>query len=532
MASTIRKNTLEENFTEFPQADHPTGGSQYQGAFAVLFKKLFSKPKRGRPTKIANTLQGDAPTTTDSYEGVGAFSTSKTAVAPQVEYERRRKYSKFEKMDDYPEIGTALDIYADDATLLDEDCEFSKIKTEHRILKDEYKEFIKNTKLNRYIWDITRNVVKYGECFTENIVDLNNTDAGIQRVKILNPNYIYRVEDKYGYLVKFMQEVPVKDYQLGYSAVGASSPDKRRRVDLDKEQVVHFRRRTSDQNFYPYGKSVMAPAIKAWESLRLMEDAMVIYRLQRAPERRVFYIETGNIPQTKVEVFIERLKQKFKKEKFWNPQSGGIDERYNPLAADEDFFVPHRNGKGTKIEVLKGAENLGEVDDVKYFRDKLLAAMKVPKDYIVEKDKSPERKANLGQLDIKFAKTIMRVQQDIVIGLEEMFRRHLRIRGIEEAIVSEFSITMTPPSDMLEKRKLEMDEQKVRVIQGVQQLQLFSKDTIYRKYFGMTDAEIEAEKALLEQEMELMQAQGAEAAVNGGGAEAGMEPNAPEPPPA
>ena len=154
---------------------------------------------------------------------------------------------------------------------------------------------------------------------------------------------------------------------------------------------------------------------------------MLIYRLHRAPERRIFYIDTGNLPQTKVEMFMERIKAKFKKEKFFNNESGNADERYNPLSAEEDFFVPMKNGQGTKIETLPGAQNLGEIDDVRYFRDKVLASMKIPKDFIVEKDKSPERKANLSQLDAKFAKAVMRVQRDTEVCLETLIKRHLEL---------------------------------------------------------------------------------------------------------
>ena len=167
--------------------------------------------------------------------------------------------------------------------------------------------------------------------------------------------------------------------------------------------------------------------MRAWKSLRMMEDAMLIYRLHRAPERRIFYIETGNLPQSKVEMFMERVKQKFKKEKFYNMQEGAGDEQYNPMSGEEDFFVPIKNGQGTKIDTLPGAQNLGEIDDVKYFRDKVLAAMKIPRDFIVEHDKSPERKGNLAQLDAKFAKAVMRVQRDTEVGLNTLIKRHLNL---------------------------------------------------------------------------------------------------------
>ena len=231
-----------------------------------------------------------------------------------------------------------------------------------------------------------------------------------------------------------------------------------------------------------------------------MEDAMMIYRLSRAPERRIFYVDTGNLPTSKAEMFIERLKQKFKKEKFYNSPKGTIDSRYNPMSMDEDFFVPTKNGRGTKIDTLPGATNLGEIEDVRYYRDKLLAALKVPKDYLVEKDQSPERKANLSQLDVKFARTIQRVQVDIEAGLENMAKRHLQLRGYPASLIKKLKIALPEPSDMSAKRKLDIDEQKTRVIQAVQGLGLFSKEAIYREFYDMTDEEIRRMQSEIEED--------------------------------
>ena len=271
---------------------------------------------------------------------------------------------------------------------------------------------------------------------------------------------------------------------------------------LDRNQIVHFRLRTSDPGYYPYGKSIASLAIRVFRSLKLMEDAMLIYRLARAPERRIFYIDVANMPATKAEMFIEKVKEKFKKEKYYDSNSGTIDARYNPLSADEDFFVPTRGAQGTKIDTLPGAQNLGEVDDVRYFRDKLLAALKVPKDYIVEKDKSPERKANLSQLDAKFARVIGRVQQQVEMGLEQIARRHLALVGYPASLIKELRIQLPDPSDVFTKRKMEIDEQKARVVQAVVGLGIFPKSTIYKEFYDMTDQEIEQMKEELEKEQE------------------------------
>lgn len=513
---------LEENagYTAFPGSNTFGQGSPLSGRFAAFFKSFFTtKRKPGRPP-AQDPYRGDVIKNADGEPDGGAIQGSVNVVKgatslPQVEYERRRRYQDYEKMDEYPEIGAALDIYADDATQTHLDGEMLMVETEDERVKEAVAQFVDETDLDKFLWDIIRNMCKYGDCFVENIVDMNNPDAGIQRLKILNPVFIFRREDRYGYLKGFIQEVPQSTAAAQQYGQGAKL-DKRNTIQLDRNQLVHFRLHTSDSNYYPYGKSICAPGVRSWKSLRMMEDAMLIYRLHRAPERRIFYIDTGNLPQTKVEMFMERIKAKFKKEKFFNNETGNADERFNPLAAEEDFFVPMKNGQGTKIETLPGAQNLGEIDDVRYFRDKVLASMKIPKDFIVEKDKSPERKANLSQLDAKFAKAVMRVQRDTEVCLETLIKRHLELRKFPKSLINPIKIKLAPPSDLSEKRKLELAEQKTRVVQAVKGLMLFSDDYIYKNFYNMNPSEIEQLKSELESQAAQAAPPGGEAPAPGG----------------
>jgi hypothetical protein len=274
-------------------------------------------------------------------------------------------------------------------------------------------------------------------------------------------------------------------------------------ISLDKNQIVHFRLHTSDPAYDPYGKSIAGGAISIYRSLKMMEDAMMIYRLSRAPERLVFYVDVGGLPAAATSNYIEKLKDKFKKERTYSQLSNDkIGSQNNPLSMDESFFVPIRGNKGTKIDVLPGAQNLGEVDDVKYFRDKLLGVLKIPKDYVVEFDKSPERKANLSQLDVKFARTIIRIQESIEIGLEELAKRHLQLKGFPEHMIKKVRIRLPSPSDMFEKRKLDIDEQKWRVISAAMGTMLLPKKTIYEEYLGYSEVELERLKEQLEEEMQ------------------------------
>ena len=545
MADEIKDELNESGYTTF-------GGSQTRaGAFYTptgpigrFFAKFFAT-KAQLPAQRAidqgrvTPEQGDTVVSTEvikdqEIDGAPAVGgVQRNPILPQLELNRRRRYKEYEEMDEYPEIGAAFDIYADDSTQKGTRSERWTIKSESDLVVDEVNRLFEQVNMHKFLWDIVRNTVKYGDCFTELILDVNKPEEGIKKIKILNPNWILRVETEYGYLKKFLQEIPNLE-SLQYAEVGQSETARPvKYIELDKNQIVHYRLHTSDPVFYPYGKSIAALCHRVFRSLKMMEDAMMIYRLSRAPERRIFYVDTGNLPTSKAEMFIERLKQKFKKEKFYNNPKGTIDSRYNPMSMDEDFFVPTKNGRGTKIDTLPGATNLGEIEDVRYYRDKLLAALKVPKDYLVEKDQSPERKANLSQLDVKFARTIQRVQVDIEAGLENMAKRHLQLKGFPAALIKKLRIALPEPSDMSAKRKLDIDEQKTRVIAAVQQLGLFSKDSIYREFYDMTDEEIARMTTEMdEQQQKDMDQQQAQTAMAGPGpGEAGGQESAENVPP-
>jgi hypothetical protein len=525
-----------EGFTQFANPQQP-----YNKPFGMIgrfFKKFFAReveevqddqyvdPISKRKVSAPKPMQGDAVQTRDIIKIASEFNHEKTfyPILPQVEHDRKKRYKEYEDMDGYPEISSAFDIYSDDCTQENADGTPWKIVTDDEMVKNELDDMFDQVNLDRYLWDISRNVVKYGDMFIETIVDLNNAKRGIQRIKILNPGYIFRVEDEFGYLKQFIQEVPKKNDWSSYGSIGPRLDDTHM-ISLDPGQIIHFRLHTSDPTHYPYGKSIANAARVTYKSLKMMEDAMLIYRLVRAPERRIFYIDTGSLPASKAEMHIKKQMDKFKKRKSYNAQTGNIEENFNALAADEDFYLAV-NGKssGTKIETLKGAENLGEVDDVKYFRDKLLAALKIPKDYIVEKDQAPERKANLSQLDVKFARVIARIQKSLEIGLETLAKRHLMLRGFPSVSVNSLKIKLPAPSDMAIKRMLDTEEMKTRVVQAVKGLGIFPIKKIYKDYYQLSDNEIaDIENGLKEDQSNPVYAQAMAAPGVGGAAPVGGE---------
>jgi hypothetical protein len=522
MADEIKDELNESGYTTFGGSTNRAGGFYTPtGPIGRFFAKFFATKTQKAAAQAIDKGQvlpetGDTVVSTEVIKdqeidkGPAIGGIQRNPILPQLELNRRRRYKEYEEMDEYPEIGAAFDIYADDSTQKGTRAERWTVKSESDLVVDEVDRLFIQINLHRFLWDIIRNAVKYGDCFTELILDVNKPQEGIKKIKILNPNWILRVENEFGYLKKFLQEIPNLE-SLQYAEVGQSNESRPiKYIELDKNQIIHFRLHTSDPVFYPYGKSIAALCHRVFRSLKMMEDAMMIYRLSRAPERRIFYVDTGNLPTSKAEMFIERLKQKFKKEKYYNSPKGTIDSRYNPMSMDEDFFVPTKNGRGTKIDTLPGATNLGEIEDVRYYRDKLLAALKVPKDYLVEKDKSPERKANLSQLDVKFARTIQRVQVDIEAGLENLAKRHLQLKGFPAALIKKLRIALPEPSDMSAKRKLDIDEQKIRVVQGVQQLGLFSTEAIYKEFYDMTEEEITRMQSEIEQDQQKLAEQQAE----------------------
>ena len=441
MADQLKQEKLDEGVGEtvFDTGSGRVGPYFYpRGLLGKFFARFFATKAQPAVAKEfdneeydkvsaskGDTIVHDAPSV-KPIPGVPLAVNRSTPVSQEMEINRKKRYKSYETMDDHPEVGSAFDIYADDCTQRNTQNERWSVRSESNEVVKEVMDLFEKLRMDRLYWDITRNAVKFGDCFLEMIIDENNYSAGVQRLKILNPNFILRVEDKYGYLSNFLQEIPEK---TSWESTNSYISQKRvKYIELDKHQIVHFRLRTSDPKYYPYGKSITSGAVSIFRSLKLMEDAMLVYRLTRAPERRIFYIDIGQLPTSKAEAFMEDVKQRYKKEKFY--ANGKIDARYNPLSADEDYFVPTRGNVGTKIDTLPGGQNLGEVDDVKYFRDKLLATMKIPKDYIVEFDKSPERKANLAQLDIKFARTIIRVQECINTGFEAIAKRHLKLKKI------------------------------------------------------------------------------------------------------
>ncbi len=381
---------------------------------------------------------------------------------------RAERYTDFEQMEYMPEIATALDIYADEMTtsneydrLLNIDCLNHEIKT---ILESLFYDVL-NIEFNCFGW--ARSMCKYGDFFLYMDID---EKTGITSVIGMPNNEVERLEG--------MDESNPNYVQYQWNGAG---------MTFENWQVAHFRILGNDR-YNPYGTSVLDPARRIWRQLTLLEDAMIAYRVVRAPERRVFKIDVGNIPPQDIPQYMEKVKSEMKRNSLVNANTGRVDLRYNPLSLEEDYFIPMRGGVGSEITSLQGAKSLNDIEDVKYLRDKLFAAIKIPQSYLTNLEGGTEDKTTLAQKDIRFARTIHRLQRSLVSELEKMAIVHLYTLGFRGQDLLGFKITLNNPSRLAELQQLEYMKTKFETATSVPE-GTFSKRWVASNILGMSDSE-------------------------------------------
>jgi hypothetical protein len=260
-------------------------------------------------------------------------------------------------------------------------------------------------------------------------------------------------------------------------------------LTFENWQIGHFRVLGNDK-YNPYGTSVLEPARRIWRQLTLLEDAMMAYRIVRSPERRVFYIDVGSIPPQDIEQYMQKAMTQMKRNQVVDADTGRVDLRYNPLSVEEDYFIPVRGGQsGTKIEPLAGGKYTGDIDDVKYLRDKLFSALKIPASYLSsDAEKAAEDKTTLAQKDIRFARTIQRLQRSVLTELEKIGIIHLYTLGYRDEDLVSFKVALNNPSKIAEMQELEHWKTKFDIASSATE-GFFSKQWLAKKLFGMSDEE-------------------------------------------
>ena len=288
-------------------------------------------------------------------------------------------------------------------------------------------------------------------------------------------------------------------------------------MTFENWQIAHFRVLGNDKHA-PYGTSVLDPSRRIFRQLTLLEDAMMAYRIVRSPDRRVFYIDVGNIPPQDVEQYMQKVMTSMKRNQVLDADTGRVDLRYNPMSVDEDYFIPTRGGQSTRVESLPGGTYTGDIDDVKYLKDKLFSALKIPQSYLFRGEGADEDKATLAQKDIRFARTIQRLQRVIITELEKVAIIHLFTLGYRENDLISFKLSMNNPSKIAELQDLEQWRTKFDVASAAAE-GFFSKRWISENLFAISEEEfLRNQREMFHDRMITAQLdQSAEAADMGGG---------------
>ena len=368
---------------------------------------------------------------------------------------RLASFYDFESMEFTPEIAAALDIYAEESCTPDETGTLLSVESDSSRIKDILDNlFHKVLDLHAVLPAWTRNTCKYGDNFVYLKIDPKQGIIGASQL----PNIEIERKDESSYLTSRKAGT--------YGVEGEEEKDKNikfewrnKSISFNAWEIAHFRLLGDDRRL-PYGTSLLEKVRRIWKQLLLSEDAMMIYRVTRAPERRVFKINVGNIDDQDVQAYVNKIANNFKRSHAIDQSTGQADLRYNALAVDQDFFVPVRNdGAANPIETLPGAGNLDQIADIEYIQKKMLSALRIPKPFLGFEEPAGEGK-NLALQDIRFARTINRVQQSMVQELNKIAIIHLYILGFEDELEN-FTLRLQNPSTQAEMLKIEQFQSKV-----------------------------------------------------------------------
>jgi len=362
---------------------------------------------------------------------------------------RLASFYDYESMEYTPEISAALDIYGEESTTVDQNGYMLQIYSESKRIKSILTDLFNNIldiNTNLPMW--TRNTCKYGDNFVYLKLD---SDKGVVGCMQLPNIEIERLER--GMAAKSANvEEPIENKGLRFKW-------KAKDIEFNSWEMAHFRLLGDDRKL-PYGTSMLEKARRVWKQLLLSEDAMLIYRTSRAPERRVFKVFVGNMDDKDVEPYVQRVANKFKRSQVVDSQTGNVDMRFNQMAVDQDYFIPVRDpAQASPIETLAGAQNLSEIADIEYIQKKLLTALRVPKAFLGFEEPVGDGK-NLSLMDIRFARTINRIQKSMIAEMNKIAIIHLFILGFEDEL-SNFTLGLTNPSSQADLLKIDIMKEKM-----------------------------------------------------------------------
>jgi hypothetical protein len=451
------------------------------GIFAKL-KKLFSdevvvRRVGGKQIKVADVEHSQYGTSRNSLRDrfnrlhSTSYGLHSRDMAMAYQSARLEIFRDMDTMDMDPIINSALDIYADSCLTPNEYGKVLTISSDDENIKqvlDNLFYDVLNVEFNMWSW--IRNLCKYGDFYL--LMDIS-PEYGVYSIHPLSPYEVTRVEgtdpDNKAY-VKFQHD-------------GARGGQ-----EYENFEVAHFRL-ISDSNFLPYGRSMLEGARRVWKQLNLMEDAMLIHRIVRAPEKRIFKIDVGNTDPTLIDGLMEKVINKMKKVPYIDERTGDYNLRYNLQSMMEDYFLPVRGSdSGTSIDTLGGMEFTG-TEDIEYLRNKMMAALKIPKAFLGY-DETVGGKSTLNMEDIRFSMTINRLQKIICSELNKIALLHLYVQGYRDASLLNFKIELTNSSAVLEQEKIAFLQDKVNLAKDMVEAKLFSLDYIYKEVFKLSTSQI------------------------------------------
>ncbi len=404
-------------------------------------------------------------------------------MAMAYQYNRHRLFRDYDAMDSDSIIASALDVMADEATTKNEFGQVLTIESNDEDIKERLHNLfydVLNIEFN--IWPWMRNLVKYGDFYMA--LEISNKYGVIN----VHPQSVYYTERIENFDPGDTSKVKFKVEQ-----------DPLGRGEYENFEMAHFRL-LADSNFLPYGKSMLENARRIWKQLTLMEDAMLIHRIMRAPEKRIFKIDIGNINPTEIDNYMRKIIDKVRKTPFVDKETGDYNLKFNMQNLTEDFFLPVRGGdSGTSIENLAGLE-YAAIEDIEYLQKRLFAALKVPKAYLsYEEDLSG--KATLAAHDVRFARTIERIQRIFESELTKIALVHLYTQGVSDDRLTDFNLSLTNSSTIYEQEKINLWASKVSLARDLKEVKLLSNDWIYKNVFNLAESEADIERGKIVQDI-------------------------------
>jgi hypothetical protein len=412
--------------------------------------------------------------------------------AQAVYYEPNRisAFYDYESMEYTPEISTALDIYSEESTTPNQDGYVLQIYSESKRVKAILADLFNKTldvSINLPMW--VRNTCKYGDNFVYLKLDPEKGIVGCLQLPNIEIERLERGMEARTISANIGTDIQFKNKTMKFVW-------KNKDMEFNTWEIAHFRLLGDDRKL-PYGTSMLEKARRIWKQLVLAEDAMLIYRTSRAPERRVFKVYVGNMDDKDVEAYVQRVANKFKRDQVVDSKTGNVDLRFNQMAVDQDYFIPVRDAtQQMPIETLAGAANLSEIADIEYIQKKLVTALRIPKAYLGFEEPVGDGK-NLSLLDIRFARTINKIQKSMIAELNKIAIIHLFLLGFEDELHN-FTLGLTNPSKQADLLMIDVWKEKVTLYKDMvteipNTIQPTSATWAKKHIFGFSDEDIKLE---------------------------------------